>query len=53
MLETKLELAVKQLLNNYNPRKKQMLLQSLGEILLKISYFQIFMENYPDLGPLI
>lgn len=53
MLEAKLELAVNELINNYNPRKKQILLHSIGEILLNISYFKMFMKNYPELGPLI
>ena len=53
MLEAKLELAVNELINNYNPRKKQILLHSIGEILLNISYFKMFMKNYPELGPFI
>ena len=53
MLEAKLAFEVNELLNNYDPRKKQFLLETIGELLLNVSYFKMFMENYPDLGPFI
>ena len=53
MLEAKLAFEVNELLNNYDPRKKQFLLETIGELLLNVSYFKMFMENYPDLGPLM
>ena len=53
MLEAKLAYAVNELINNINPNKKQFLLEKVGELLLNVSYFKMFMENYPDLGPLM
>ena len=53
MIEVKLEMAVNELINNTNTKQKQSLLETIGELLLNISYFQIFLDNYPDLGPLM
>ena len=52
MLEAKLELAANELINNNNPRKFQLYLENVGELLLNIPYFKKFMEAYSDLGPL-
>lgn len=53
MLEAKLELAINELISNIIPRKKFLLLQTVSELLLNISYFKTLMENYPNLGPLM
>ena len=53
MFEAKLEFAVHELINNTDPKKKQILLENVGELLLNIPYFKMFMECYPELGPLM
>jgi len=53
MLEARLSYEVNELLNNYDPNKKQIILETIGDLLLNVSYFKMFMENYPDLGPLM
>ena len=53
MVETKLEFAVNELINNINPKEKQFHLEKVGELLLNLSYFKTFMETNPDLGRLI
>ena len=52
MVETKLEFAVNELINNINPKEKQFHLEKVGELLLNLSYFKTFMETNPDLGRL-
>ena len=55
MLESKLEYSVNQLLKNKDPKKNKMYLDVVGELLLKLPYFKMLMEEYPDpdLGPLM
>ena len=53
MVETKLEYAVNELINNINPKEMQFHLEKVGELLLNLSYFKTFMETNPNLGPLI
>ena len=53
MFEEKLESAVNELLKNKNPKKNQLYLKNVGDLLLQTPYFKSFMEAYPDLGPLM
>ena len=55
MLESKLEYTVNELLKNKDPRRNKIYLDEVGELLLKLPYFKMLMEEYPDpdLGPLM
>ena len=55
MLESKLEYTVNELLKNRDPLKNKLYLDEVGELLLKLPYFKMLMEEYPDqdLGPLM
>ena len=55
MLESKLEYTVNELLKNRDPLKNKIYLDEVGELLLKLPYFKMLMEEYPDqdLGPLM
>ena len=55
MLESKLEYTVNELLKNKDPRRNKMYIDEIGELLLKLPYFKMLMEEYPDpdLGPLM
>ena len=52
MLETKLELAATELINNKYTKKFNLNLESLAELLLNIPYFKKFVGTYGDVGPL-
>ena len=52
MLETKLELAATELINNKYTKKFNLNLESLAELLLNMPYFKKFVGTYGDVGPL-
>ena len=55
MLESKLEYTVNELLKNKDPRRNKIYMDEIGELFLKLPYFKMLMEEYPDpdLGPLM
>ena len=53
MLESKLELAGNEIINNKNTTQFHLHLEALGDLLLNIPYFKKFVETYADAGPLI
>ena len=52
MLETKLEIAATELINNKNTKNYNLYLEGVGELLLHIPYFKKFVETYAELGAL-
>ena len=55
MLESKLEFTVNELLKNKDPKRNKIYIDEIGELFLKLPYFKMLMEEYPDpdLGPLM
>ena len=52
MLESKLELAGNEIINNKNTTQFHLHLEALGDLLLNIPYFKKFVETYADAGPI-
>ena len=53
MFESKLEYTVSEIIKNRDERQTQIHLESLGDLLLKLPYFKMLMEKYPDLFPIM
>ena len=53
MFESKLEYTVSELIKNRDEKQTQINLESLGDLLLKLPYFKMLMEKYPDLFPIM
>mgnify|MGYP002624516428 CR=1 FL=1 len=53
MFESKLEYTVSEIIKNKDEKQTQINLESLGDLLLKLPYFKMLMEKYPDLFPIM
>ena len=53
MFESKLEYTVNEIIKNRDEKQTQINLESLGDLLLKLPYFKMLMEKYPDLFPIM
>ena len=53
MFESKLEYTVSEIIKNKDEKQTQIHLESLGDLLLKLPYFKMLMEKYPDLFPIM
>ena len=53
MFESQLECTVNELLKDKDPKKAQIDLELLGDLLVKLPYFKNLTETYSDMGPLM
>ena len=53
MFESQLEYTVSEIIKNRDEKQTQINLESLGDLLLKLPYFKMLMEKYPDLFPIM
>ena len=53
MFESKLEYTVNEIIKNKDEKQTQINLESLGDLLLKLPYFKMLKEKYPDLFPIM